>query len=81
MTLDQITDYTEENKLTLDARKAEKSKVKQLTKRFADSNSDIELAQSVVKQESAAALKAYRSLRSKLLQQRRKQGDEFKYLI
>jgi len=28
MTLDQITDYTEENKLTLDARKAEKSKVK-----------------------------------------------------
>ena len=81
MTLDHITDYIEENKLTLDARKAEKSKVKKLTKRFVDSKSDIELAQFVVNQESAAALKAYRSLRSKLLQQRRKQGDEFKYLI
>jgi hypothetical protein len=81
MTLDQITDYIEENKLTLDARKAEKSKVKKLTKRFVDSKSDIELAQSVVNQESAAALKAYRSLRSKLLQQRLKQGDEFEYLI
>ena len=80
MTLDHITDYIEENKLTLDARKAEKSKVKKLTKRFVDSKSDIELAQFVVNQESAAALKAYRSLRSKLLQQRRKQGDEFEYL-
>ena len=81
MNFDHISDCMEEKKLTAQETKHKKSKVKSLNKRFAASRTDIELAQSVINQESAAALKAYRRLRSKLLEQRLRQGDEFEYLI
>ena len=61
--------------------KHKKSKVRRLNRRFAASRTDIELAQSVVNQESAAALKEYRNLRIKILEQRLRQGDEFEYLL
>ena len=81
MNFDHISDCIEEKKLTAQETKHKKSKVRRLNRRFAASRADIELAQSVVSQESAAALKAYRSLRSKLLEQRLRQEDEFEYLI
>ena len=81
MDFDYISDCIEEKKLTTQETKHKKSKVKKLNKRFAASRTDIELAQSVVNQESAAALKEYRNLRIKILEQRLRQGDEFEYLI
>ena len=81
MNFDQISDCIEEKKLTIQETKHEKSKVRKLNSRFAASRADIELAQSVVNQESAAALKEYRKLRIKILEQRIRQGDEFEYLL
>ena len=81
MDFDHISDCIEEKKLTNQETKHKKSKVRRLNRRFAASRTDIELAQSVVNQESAAALKEYRNLRIKILEQRLRQGDEFEYLI
>ena len=81
MNFDHISDCIEEKKLTIQETKHKKSKVRRLNRRFAASRTDIELAQSVVNQESAAALKEYRNLRIKILEQRLRQGDEFEYLI
>ena len=81
MNFDHISDCIEEKKLTNQETKHKKSKVRRLNRRFAASRTDIELAQSVVNQESAAALKEYRNLRIKILEQRLRQGDEFEYLI
>ena len=77
MNCDHISDCIEEKKLTIQETKHKKSKVRRLNRRFAASRTDIELAQSVVNQESAAALKEYRNLRIKILEQRPRQGDEF----
>ena len=76
MNFDYISDCIQEKKLT-----TQETKVRRLNRRFAASRTDIELAQSVVNQESAAALKEYRNLRIKILEQRLRQGDEFEYLI
>ena len=81
MNFDHISDCIEEKKLTIRETKHKKSRVRKLNRRFAASRADIELAQSVVNQESAAALKEYRKLRIKILEQRLRQGDEFEYLI
>ena len=81
MDFDHISDCIEEKKLTTQETKHKKSKVRRLNRRFAASRTDIELAQSVVNQESAAALREYRNLRIKILEQRLKQGDEFEYLL
>ena len=81
MNFDHISDCIKEKKLTTQETKHKKSKVRRLNRRFAASRADIELAQSVVNQESAAALKEYRNLRIKILEQRLRQGDEFEYLI
>lgn len=81
MNFDHISDCIQEKKLTNQETKHKKSKVRRLNRRFAASRTDIELAQSVVNQESAAALKEYRNLRIKILEQRLRQGDEFEYLI
>ena len=81
MNFDHISDCIKEKKLTTQETKHKKSKVRRLNRRFAASRTDIELAQSVVNQESAAALKEYRNLRIKILEQRLRQGDEFEYLI
>ena len=81
MNFDHISDCIEEKKLTIQETKHKKSRVRKLNRRFAASRADIELAQSVVNQESAAALKEYRKLRIKILEQRLRQGDEFEYLI
>lgn len=81
MDCQHISDCIEDDKLTTAEKKTRISQVKQLAKRFNDSKKDIELAQSVVNQESTAAIKAYNSLRLKLIEQQRKQGDEFEYLI
>ena len=63
MNFDHITDCIKEKKLTTQETKHKKSRVRRLNRRFAASRTDIELAQSVVNQESAAALKEYRKLR------------------
>ena len=81
MNFDQISDCIKEKKLTIQETKRKKSRVRKLNRRFAASRADIELAQSVVNQESAAALKEYRKLRIKILEQRIRQGDEFEYLL
>ena len=81
MNFDHISDCIEEKKLTIQETKHKKSKVRKLNRRFSESRADIELAQSVVNQESAAALKEYRKLRIKILEQRIRQGDEFEYLL
>ena len=81
MNFDHISDCIKEKKLTTQETKHKKSRVRRLNRRFAASRTDIELAQSVVNQESAAALKEYRNLRIKILEQRLRQGDEFEYLI
>ena len=81
MNFDHISDCIEEKKLTIQETKHKKSRVRKLNRRFAASRADIELAQSVVNQESAGALKEYRKLRIKILEQRLRQGDEFEYLL
>ena len=61
MNFDHISDCIREKKLTIQDAKHKKSRVRKLNRRFASSSADIELAQSVVNQERAAALKEYRN--------------------
>ena len=69
-------DYIEENKLTKSDQKIQQSKIEKLAKKFTNSQPDIELAQSVINQESAAAIKAYMELQKKRKERMLRCSDE-----